>query len=382
VSPWSTLTPDHQQSDDAAVSALVAKLRDSQATLTAATQAAEQAEQRAALAHQQLKQAQDQQASASAAAQQSGRDLAEAQATLRAIAIDDYMGGTSTSMTILLSATDPARLMQTEAVHSQLSAAKAQAISKAADSEQALDAAESAARTATQQAAAAAAAAIAAQIQSASEQAKAQALTTSVSSALAQAQLTQQQDASVLAALSGGYGGQPLTPAQLAAYAQQAAQAAAQPSAPTSRHWTATIGQSAANRALTELAVPYSFAAGNASGPTLGVDSSGGGEHDGSIRGFDCSGLALYAWAPYKPLPHDAASQYATAGHLHPTPDRLLPGDLIFWSSDGTAAGIHHVAIYLGAGLVVQAPQSGDAVRITAVNAVSPGLFGATRPLT
>jgi peptidoglycan DL-endopeptidase RipA len=379
---WASVTPAQQSSDDAAVTALVAKLAAGQATLTAASQAAEQAEQRAALANQQLLAAQDAETRATAAAVVAGSELDSAETTLRTIAVDDYMGGTSNSMSILLAATDPTRLLETEAVHSQLAATKALAMTQAAESKKALDLADAAALAATSQSQNAAAIATQAETDAMAQQVTAQNLTTSLSTALAQAQLTQQQDASVLAALSGGYGGQPLTPAQLGAYAQQAVQAAAQPLVPAIRHWTAAEGQSAAYRALSELTVAYSFAAGNAAGATMGVNSAGGGEHDGSIRGFDCSGLSLYAWAPYLSLAHDAAAQYAAAGHLHPTPDQLLPGDLIFWSSDATATGIHHVAIYIGAGLVVQAPQSGDVVRVTAMNAVAPGIFGATRPLT
>jgi GrpB-like predicted nucleotidyltransferase (UPF0157 family) len=44
--------------------------------------------------------------------------------------------------------------------------------------------------------------------------------------------------------------------------------------------------------------------------------------------------------------------------------------------------GIHHVAIYIGGGDVIQAPQSGDIVRVTPLDQVDSGYFGATRPLT
>ena len=52
--------------------------------------------------------------------------------------------------------------------------------------------------------------------------------------------------------------------------------------------------------------------------------------------------------------------------------------------SGPTAAldAIHHVAIYIGNGNVVQAPHSGDVVRVTPWDQVSWGYFGATRPLT
>jgi cell wall-associated NlpC family hydrolase len=81
-------------------------------------------------------------------------------------------------------------------------------------------------------------------------------------------------------------------------------------------------------------------------------------------------------------MPHYAASQYGSAGKFHPSSSEFQPGDLLFWSSNGTVAGIHHVAIYIGNGNVVQAPQSGDIVRVTPWNKVDWGYFGATRPLT
>jgi peptidoglycan DL-endopeptidase RipA len=58
-----------------------------------------------------------------------------------------------------------------------------------------------------------------------------------------------------------------------------------------------------------------------------------------------------------------------------------MPGDLVFWS-DGGEELIHHVAIFIGGGNVIQAPQSGDIVRITPLGQVSPGYYGATRPMT
>lgn len=154
------------------------------------------------------------------------------------------------------------------------------------------------------------------------------------------------------------------------------------PPAPRSRSWTAAMGRTVAERALLEIGTPYAWAGGNAAGPTTGVCAHGAARHDCQVRGFDCSGLSLYGWAPYLALPHFAATQYTGAGHLHPAPAELRPGDLVFWSSNGRVSGIHHVAVYVGDGNVVQAPQSGDIVRVTPLGSVDSGYFGATRPLT
>ncbi len=152
--------------------------------------------------------------------------------------------------------------------------------------------------------------------------------------------------------------------------------------APSGGSWSAAAGQTAVNRAMRYLGITYAFAAGNFGGPTYGVCVSGDAWNDCHVYGFDCSGLSLYAWAPYLHLDHYAATQYGQAGSYHPGTSALMPGDLVFWSSDGTQSGIHHVAIYIGGGNVIQAPQSGDIVRITPLWDVDSGYFGATRPLT
>ncbi|MEP7020398.1 MAG: NlpC/P60 family protein [Pseudonocardiales bacterium] len=151
------------------------------------------------------------------------------------------------------------------------------------------------------------------------------------------------------------------------------------PPGPTG-NWTPAAGRRAADRALQWLGTPYSFAAGNASGPTYGVCTNDAGFNDCHVFGFDCSGLVMYAWAQF-PFVHFAATQYLQ-GSVHPDVSSLMPGDLVFWSGDGTVNGIGHVAIYIGGGNVVQAPQSGDIVRITPLDQVESGYYGATRPLT
>jgi cell wall-associated NlpC family hydrolase len=154
------------------------------------------------------------------------------------------------------------------------------------------------------------------------------------------------------------------------------------PPTPAGGSWSAGAGQTAVSRAMHYLGIPYAFAGGGYSGPSYGVCVSGAAWNDCHVYGFDCSGLSMYAWAPYLQMDHFAATQYWQAGSYHPRTSALVPGDLVFWSSDGTQSGIHHVAIYIGGGNVIQAPQSGDIVRITPLGQVASDYFGATRPLT
>ena len=141
--------------------------------------------------------------------------------------------------------------------------------------------------------------------------------------------------------------------------------------------WTAAKGRAAVARAERYIGMPYSFAAGNYNGPTYGVCSYSNACH---VFGFDCSGLAMYAWAGSGVyMDHYAASQYVNAGSVHPSVDQLQPGDLTFWSTGG-ASGIHHVAIYIGNGEVVEAPHTGDVVKIASL--WFDGYYGATRPGT
>jgi len=151
---------------------------------------------------------------------------------------------------------------------------------------------------------------------------------------------------------------------------------------PSGGTWTASRGRAAVAKAEQYLGWMYAWAGGNRSGPTYGVCAGDGAFNDCHVKGFDCSGLALYAWGNYISLDHYAASQYGQAGSYHPSTDNLMPGDLVFWSSDGTRWGIHHVAIYIGGGNVIQAPQSGEVIQITPLDEVSWGYYGATRPLT
>jgi peptidoglycan DL-endopeptidase RipA len=165
---------------------------------------------------------------------------------------------------------------------------------------------------------------------------------------------------------------------------QPAAQPVAQLHAVPARmgDWTAARGVRIAERALRWRNWPYSFGGGGADGPSYGVPVDHDSRNDDKVYGFDCSGLTMYALAPWRHLDHDAAAQYIEVGSFHPSIDSLEPGDLVFWSKDGTIGGIGHVAVYVGNGLVVQAPHSGDVIRVTPIYQVESGTMGATRPLT
>ncbi len=87
---------------------------------------------------------------------------------------------------------------------------------------------------------------------------------------------------------------------------------------------------------------------------------------------FDCSGLTLYAWdAAGVALPHSSRAQYASLPHI--ARDDLQPGDLLFYGSP-----IHHVGIYEGGGVMINAPQTGEQVRRDSIT--RSDFVGAARP--
>jgi peptidoglycan DL-endopeptidase CwlO len=88
---------------------------------------------------------------------------------------------------------------------------------------------------------------------------------------------------------------------------------------------------------------------------------------------FDCSGLTMYSWGQAGvSLPHQSAEQYGYGTHVPADLAYLKPGDLLFFYTP-----IHHVAMYIGNGLQVHAPTSGDVVKVVGVD--WSNLVGATR---
>src|SRR5262249_23441024 len=73
---------------------------------------------------------------------------------------------------------------------------------------------------------------------------------------------------------------------------------------------------------------------------------------------FDCSGLTMWAYGKVGiSLPHFTGSQWNSGTHV--TRSQLQPGDLVFFYSDE-----HHMGMYIGNGMMVHAPHTGDVVRI------------------
>jgi cell wall-associated NlpC family hydrolase len=119
------------------------------------------------------------------------------------------------------------------------------------------------------------------------------------------------------------------------------------------------LGDIAADWALEQLGKPYVWAAD-------GPDS------------FDCSGLTMRAWqrAGVR-LDHWTGTQWTSGPHI--PLDELRRGDLLFFGRITSDPGtIHHVGIYIGHGLMVHAPQTGDVVRVASIH--RRDLVGATRP--
>jgi cell wall-associated NlpC family hydrolase len=101
----------------------------------------------------------------------------------------------------------------------------------------------------------------------------------------------------------------------------------------------------------------------------LGVPYVWGGA---SPSGFDCSGLASYAYAQIgKSVPHYTGAIWAAFPKV--PSDQLAPGDMVFFN------GLGHMGIYIGGGQYVHAPHTGDVVKVSSLAGRSD-YVGAVRP--
>jgi cell wall-associated NlpC family hydrolase len=116
------------------------------------------------------------------------------------------------------------------------------------------------------------------------------------------------------------------------------------------------------------LGMPYAWGGGHGAspGPSQGI-SDGGGPADraGDFNkvGLDCSGLSRYAlWKAYGiDIGGTSQAQYASGTPV----SNPVAGDLVFPKSSFGSDGPGHVQVYLGNGQVLEAPSSGQTVKIS-----------------
>ncbi|MBC3842814.1 C40 family peptidase [Streptacidiphilus sp. 4-A2] len=94
---------------------------------------------------------------------------------------------------------------------------------------------------------------------------------------------------------------------------------------------------------------------------------------------WDCSGLTQAALAQAGiSIPRTSEEQAAAATPV--SMNALQPGDLLFWSTDGTAANAYHVAIYVGNGEYVEAANPSAGVKTDTIADYTPASPVASDP--
>jgi cell wall-associated NlpC family hydrolase len=321
-------------------------------------------------------QAQQQSDAAAAASAQATAALGVARADVIAFARSSYMqGSTYPGAQALLTAATPGEMIERAALLEAAGGHRSDVVDRVTVLQQQATATEAVARTTLaeagtlkEEANAALAVATDAEIS-----ARAQAAELNTQQAQLQTELaTAQQQLTTMI-------GERAAAQRVAAVAPPAPKPAAPPAAPAPSSNTPHAGSGSASQAQKAidaakdyLGTPYAWGGGGTRGPGPGLDP------DQGVIGFDCSGLTQYAYGQAGiAIPRNSRAQYASLPKV--ADDDLQPGDLVFWGSDGSNPGsIEHVAIYLGGNQVIQAPQSGDVVKISRM--WWGGYVGAVRP--
>lgn len=85
-------------------------------------------------------------------------------------------------------------------------------------------------------------------------------------------------------------------------------------------------------------------------------------------KGYDCSGYTLAAFQQAgKSLPRTSSAQYGAAKQ-YVSLSNLQPGDLVFWSNNGSQSGVYHVAIYIGNGQIAHARNPSTGITVTGLH--------------
>jgi cell wall-associated NlpC family hydrolase len=163
--------------------------------------------------------------------------------------------------------------------------------------------------------------------------------------------------------------------------------ASAEPNCGVQEPGASPAAEKLVNDACTKIGVDYSWGGGHGPQPgeTLGIcDPANGAPNDCHVTGFDCSGFSRWAYA--SAAGNDlltggtAANQYKILGSGPDIPfDQVKAGDLLYYGS--SAGAIHHVAIALGGGYIVEALESGTKIHVSTSYAGHGDLFAAKRPL-
>jgi cell wall-associated NlpC family hydrolase len=127
------------------------------------------------------------------------------------------------------------------------------------------------------------------------------------------------------------------------------------------------LGRRIVTEATAKRGVPYAWGGGTVNGPSRGICCSPGGYDGGRTVGFDCSGLTLYAVYQASGgrirLPRTAAAQVRRGRPV--ARSAMRPGDLIGFDH---GQGVTHIGIYIGHGRMVNAPHTGDVVKISSLD--------------
>ncbi|MGY1722596.1 C40 family peptidase [Blastococcus sp. SYSU DS0533] len=330
---------------------------------------------------------------ATAAAVQAAADLQVGRDDVASFARASYMqGSTAPGMTALLSAAGPAELVERAALLEAAGTNRTEVVAELTVLQAQAATAEQAAQQATEQAAAVQqqAADLLASAQAQEVQARREADALDAREDDLQAELEQAQQ--VASSLEGARSAAEETAARQAAERQAAepapprtpARPVPTPSAPTPVRPTggtagapsASAAETAIAAARSQLGVPYSWGGGGSSGPSNGIPP------DSAIFGFDCSGLTQYAYARAGiAIGGTSRDQWWLNRNKQVSTADLQPGDLLFWGGDRSDyMSITHVAIYIGGGQVIEAPDRGKHVTIASARTSSSTYFGAVRP--
>jgi peptidoglycan DL-endopeptidase RipA len=366
----------------AAAAAVEERITSISAALTAAEESVESAHAVSAIALDEyqaaqaaVEAAQQESATAQAAATQATADLGVARDDVVAFARRSYMqGSTYPGAAALITATDPGELIERAALLEAAGAHRSDVLDTVTVLQEQAAQADEAARTALvqitvlqEQAAAALATAQAAEV---SARAQATELTTQQAALETELASAQQELQELIGAQAAAARTAQIAPAPPAPPVNVVPPPAGN-SAPAGTG-DASAAQVAIDAAMSQLGLPYAWGGGGTNGPGPGQAP------DLGIIGFDCSGLTQYAYARAGiSIPRNSRAQYAALPKVGS--DDLRPGDLVFWATDTSNPGtIHHVAIYLGNGKMVEAPESGDIVKVSTMR--WRGYAGAVRP--